>query len=87
LTSQRLSAKVTGGGKTTIAASTLMREYQFPVVIEYDPEEDVYLADCPLLQGCYTDGKSYEEALENIKDALRLCIASRLAVGDPIPTP
>jgi len=64
-----------------------MREYQFPVVIEYDPEEDVYLADCPLLQGCYTDGKSHEEALENIKDAVRLCIASRLAVGDPIPTP
>lgn len=64
-----------------------MKEYQFPVVIEYDPEEDVYLADCPLLQGCYTDGKTYEEALENIKDALRLCIESRLAVGDPIPTP
>ena len=64
-----------------------MREYQFPVVIEYDSEEDVYLADCPLLQGCYSDGKTYEEALENIKDAIQLCIESRLAVGDPIPSP
>lgn len=64
-----------------------MKECQFPVVIEYDPEEGIYLADCPLLQGCYTDGKTYEEALENIKDALRLCIESRLAVGDPIVTP
>ncbi len=77
---------MTSGSKTTIAASTLMKEYQFPVVIEYDPEEDVYLADCPLLQGCYTDGKTHEEALENITDALPLCIESRLAVGDPIPT-
>jgi predicted RNase H-like HicB family nuclease len=77
---------MTIASKTTIAASILTKEHQFPVVIEYDPEEDVYLADCPLLQGCYTDGKTYKEALENIKDALRLCIESRLAVGDPIPT-
>ncbi len=24
-----------------------MKEYQYPVVIEYDPDNDVYLADCP----------------------------------------
>ena len=64
-----------------------MKEYQFPVIIEYDADEDVYLAECPVLPGCYTDGKTYEEALTNIKDAIRLCIESRLAVGDPIPTP
>ncbi|MBA4380522.1 MAG: type II toxin-antitoxin system HicB family antitoxin [Anaerolinea sp.] len=64
-----------------------MKEYQYPVVIEYDPEDDVYLADCPLIPGCYTDGKTYEEALENIKDAIRLCIESRLAVGDSVPLP
>ncbi len=61
-------------------------EYELPVVIEYDSEEDVYLADCPVLQGCYTDGKTYEEALKNIRDAIRLCIESRLAVGDSIPS-
>jgi predicted RNase H-like HicB family nuclease len=62
-----------------------MQEYRFPVVIEYDPEEDVYLADCPLLPGCYTDGKTYEEAMTNIRDAIKLVIESRLAVGDPVP--
>ena len=64
-----------------------MKEYDLPVIIEYDPEDDVYLADCPYLQGCYTDGKTYEEALENIKDAIKLCIESRLAVGDPVSVP
>jgi predicted RNase H-like HicB family nuclease len=64
-----------------------MQEYIFPVVIEYDPEENVYLADCPLLPGCYTDGTTYEEALTNIKDAIELVIKSRLAVGDPVPHP
>jgi predicted RNase H-like HicB family nuclease len=63
------------------------KEYYFPVSIEYDPEDDVYLAECPLLPGCYTDGKTYQEALENIQDAIKLCIESRLAVGDPIPSP
>ena len=28
-----------------------MNEYNFPVIIEYDAEEDVYLADCPVLPG------------------------------------
>ena len=64
-----------------------MKEYQYPVVIEYDSEENVYLAECPLIPGCYTDGKTYEEALENIKDAIKLCIESRLAVGDAISLP
>ena len=61
-----------------------MREYNFPVVIEYDPEEDVYLADCPLLPGCYTDGRSYDEAMTAMRDAIRLVIESRLAVGELI---
>ena len=62
-----------------------MQNYQFPVVIEYDPEEDVYLADCPVLPGCYTDGGTYAEALDNIQDAIKLVIESRRMVGDPIP--
>ena len=44
-----------------------MKEYQFPVVVEYDPEDSVYLADCPVLPGCYTDGRTYDEALENLR--------------------
>ena len=55
-----------------------MRQYQFPVVIEYDPAENVYLAECPMLPGCYTDGETYEEALINIRDAIQLVIESHL---------
>ncbi len=62
-----------------------LNEYAFPVTIEYDQEEDVYLADCPVLPGCYTDGKTREEALANIRDAIKLVLESRLAVGDPVP--
>ena len=61
-----------------------LNEYVFPVTIEYDQEEDVYLADCPVLPGCYTDGKTREEALANIRDAIKLVLESRLAMGDPV---
>ncbi len=47
-----------------------MRAYKFSVVVEKD--SDGYFAFCPELQDCYTQGDSYEEVLENIKDAIRL---------------
>jgi len=60
-----------------------MRNYRVSVVIEKDT--DGYFAFCPELQGCYTQGDTYEEALQNIKDAIRLHIEDRLASGEDIP--
>ena len=60
-----------------------MTQYRFPVVIEKD--EDGYFAFCPELQGCYTQGDTYEEALRNIEDCIRLHVEDRLAIGEEIP--
>ena len=60
-----------------------MKTYRFSVVIEKD--EDGYFAFCPELQGCYTQGDTYEEALENIKDAIHLHVEDRLGDGEEIP--
>jgi predicted RNase H-like HicB family nuclease len=60
-----------------------MIRYRFSVVIEKD--RDGYFAFCPELQGCYTQGTSYEEALENIRDAIRLHVEDRIEVGEEIP--
>lgn len=60
-----------------------MASYRFAVVIEQDDEG--FFAFCPELQGCYTQGTTYEEALENIKDAIRLHIQDRLASGEEVP--
>lgn len=62
-----------------------MKTYRFSVVIEKD--EDGYFAFCPELQGCYTQGDTYEEALESIKDAIRLHVEDRLEAGEEIPQP
>jgi len=60
-----------------------MKNYRFSVVIEHD--EEGYFAFCPELQGCYTQGESYEEVLENIKDAIRLHVEDRLKSGEEVP--
>ena len=49
-----------------------MEKYTLPVVIEKD--ENGYFAMCPALQGYYSQGDTYEEALENIQDAIHLHI-------------
>ena len=47
------------------------RVAEFPVFLEYDLEYRGFVDDCPSLPGCMSQGKTKEEALANIKDAIR----------------
>jgi predicted RNase H-like HicB family nuclease len=60
-----------------------MKTYRFSVITEKDSEG--YFAFCPELQGCYTQGNTYEEVLDNIKDAIRLHLEDRLEYEEEIP--
>jgi predicted RNase H-like HicB family nuclease len=44
---------------------------EYPVVLERDKEAGGYVVYCPTLRGCVSQGETEEEALENIKDAIR----------------
>ncbi len=61
----------------------LMKHLTLPIIIESDAEG--FFVSCPTLQGCYSQGDTYEEAVENIKDAIRLHLEDRLADGEEIP--
>jgi predicted RNase H-like HicB family nuclease len=50
-----------------------MKKYLLQVVVEQD-EDGMYIADCPALEGCYTQGKTFEEAMKNIKDVIQMCL-------------
>jgi predicted RNase H-like HicB family nuclease len=54
------------------------RTHTFQVIVEQD-EAGWYVVECPALKGCYTQGKTYVEALENIKDVISLCLDERTA--------
>ena len=62
-----------------------MANYHVSVIVEKD--KDGYFAFSPDLKGCYTQGESYEEVIENIKDAIRLNIEDRLADGEQVSMP
>ena len=52
--------------------------YDIPVVVEKD-ENGYFFAYSPSLQGCYTQGKSLLESLENIREVVELHLEDRLA--------
>jgi predicted RNase H-like HicB family nuclease len=62
---------------------SIMHNFRFSVVIEKD--EEGYTAFCPELQGCYAQGETYEEVLDNIRDAIHLHIDDRIESGEKIP--
>lgn len=52
----------------------MSKPYIFQVIVEQD-EAGYFVAECPALKACYTQGKTFEEAIENIKDVIGLCLA------------
>ena len=60
-----------------------MGKYRLSVVVEKD--EAGYVARCLDLQGCYAQGGTYEEAIANVEEVIRLHVEDRLARGEPVP--
>ncbi len=56
---------------------------KFIVTIDRD-EDGVFVAECPAIPGCVSQGKSEREALDNIKDAIRQCLEVRAERGMPL---
>ncbi|MGH9742200.1 MAG: type II toxin-antitoxin system HicB family antitoxin [Candidatus Acidiferrum sp.] len=65
----------------------LMNALDFKVFLERDEDYDGYVVVCPSLQGCYSQGKTVEEALANIREAIELCLEDMESRGESIPNP
>ena len=57
---------------------------KFRVTIEPD-EDGVFVAGCAALPGCVSQGKTRDEAMANIRDAIQGYLASLKKHGEPIP--
>ena len=53
-----------------------MKARKFDVILEKD-EDGWFIADVPAIPGCHTQGKTKKEALENVKEAIALCLEVR----------
>jgi predicted RNase H-like HicB family nuclease len=54
-------------------------------VMLYKGEDGYWIAECPSLPGCVTQGKSKEEAIANAKEAIRGYVAALKEDGIPVP--
>ncbi|HEY4721754.1 MAG TPA: type II toxin-antitoxin system HicB family antitoxin [Anaerolineae bacterium] len=59
---------------------------KFRIIIEID-EDGVFVAECPSLPGCISQGKTRDEAIANIKDAIAGYLASLKKHNEPVPPP
>ena len=57
-------------------AKTKHHAAQVPVFIEKD-EDGFYVVECPLFEGCYSQGKSVDEALRNIREVIDLVLEEK----------
>jgi len=57
---------------------------KFRILIEQD-EDGIFVAECPSLPGCISQGNSRKEVLENIQDAIKGYLESLRKHDEPIP--
>jgi predicted RNase H-like HicB family nuclease len=57
---------------------------ELPVILI--PGEDGFIvAECPIIPGCISQGRTREEALANIREAIELCLENRESEGWELP--
>ncbi len=54
-------------------------------LVNFDRDETgMIVAECPAIPGCISQGKSEDEAMANIREAIQLCLEARAANGMPL---
>ncbi|MBW7865155.1 MAG: type II toxin-antitoxin system HicB family antitoxin [Candidatus Hydrogenedens sp.] len=56
---------------------------KFNVTVDRD-EDGAWIVECPSIPGCISQGDTREEALENIREAIQLCLEVRAEKGMPL---
>jgi len=65
----------------------LLEQYPFQIRPLTEEEGGGYLIEFPDLPGCMSDGETPEEAIVNVRDALKCCLLTMREFEDPIPPP
>nr|QNO56119.1 hypothetical protein POMOPPKL_00016 [Methanosarcinales archaeon ANME-1 ERB7]QNO56144.1 hypothetical protein LBAABJFF_00004 [Methanosarcinales archaeon ANME-1 ERB7] len=50
-----------------------MEKLHLPIIIELD-EDKYYIVSCPVFRGCHSYGETIDEALENIREVIEMCL-------------
>lgn len=56
------------------------KEIHLPILVEQD-EDNYFIVSCPVYKGCHSYGKSIDEALENIREVIEMCMEEEKEKG------
>ncbi len=62
-------------------------DVHYSMLLEWDPDDNIYVVTVPELRGCRTHGRTYEEAARRGQEAIESWVAAARADGDAIPAP
>lgn len=62
-------------------------KYKYEIIIHWNEDDKLFIAEVLELSGCMAHGENYDEALKNVKDAIGLWLDTAKEFGDPIPEP
>lgn len=55
------------------------KSLHLPILVEID-EDNIYIVSCPLFKGCHSYGNTIDEAIENIKEVIEMCMEEEVKV-------
>jgi predicted RNase H-like HicB family nuclease len=58
--------------------SSKFKGLTLPLFVEKD-EDGFYVVECPVLEGCYSQGKTIDEALKNIREVIKMILEEKEA--------
>ncbi|GAB4190820.1 MAG: type II toxin-antitoxin system HicB family antitoxin [Coleofasciculaceae cyanobacterium] len=60
---------------------------RYEIILYWSEENQAFIAEVPELPGCAADGKTYQEALQNVEVIMQEWIETAKELGRPIPEP
>ncbi len=61
--------------------------YNYEVILYWSKEDNAFIAEVPELPGCMADGKTRQEAIENVEVIIKEWVEIALEDGEEIPVP
>ena len=62
-------------------------KYKYELIIFWSKRDNAFIVEIPELSGCKSDGKTYQEAVENIQTVIDEWIETAKLLGREIPVP
>lgn len=61
--------------------------FHYEIILYWSEEDAAFIAEVPELPGCAADGKTYQEAVQNVEVIMQEWIETAREIGRPIPEP